>query len=200
MLSKLASIAQNSDIKKITGLDENSLKMLLFLIYDPNQEYSYGELGRRMKDFGFDLTDSQLSDSLKKLREKNLILHEREGELRRNKPSSIRIIIEDIQHKLELQKQIDKGIEEIEAVVTDSKEMSEAEIFEELKRYKILQASTSLYLKLLRINDTLNEDAFIVGSLWTGLFYEYIVDLYLEEIEKRGRKSITEILHLYYQT
>lgn len=199
MLSKLASIAQSSDIKKITGLDENSLKMLLFLIYDPNQEYSYGELGRRMKDFGFDLTDSQLSDSLNVLNEKKLILHEK-GELRRDKPSRIRIIIEDIQHKLEIQKQIDKGIEEIETVVIDSKEMSEAEIFEELKRYKILQASTSLYLKLLRINGTLNEDAFIVGSLWTGLFYEYIVDLYLEEIERRGRKAITEILHLYYQT
>ena len=76
--------------------------------------------------------------------------------------------------------------------------MSEAEIFEELKRYSILRASTSLYVKLYRINETLNEDAFIVGSLWTSLFYKYIIDL--KKIEKQGKKSITEILPLYYQT
>jgi len=174
--------------------------MLLFLIFDPNQEYGYGELKRGMKGVGFDLTDSQLSNSLRKLRDKKLILHEKEDELRRNKPSRIRIIIEDIQYKLELQKQIDKAIDEIQTVVTDSKEMSEAEIFEELKRYSILRASTSLYLKLLRINETFNEDAFVVGSLWTGLLYECMIDLYIEEIERRGKKSITEILHLYYQT
>jgi len=78
--------------------------------------------------------------------------------------------------------------------------MHEKDIFEQLVEYSKLQSAASLYLQLLHVNETITEEMLNIGYSWINLFCIFMINTYIEEIKKRDKKSITEILHLFNQT
>jgi len=200
MLNSLISIAQSEDIQEITGLNEKQIQIIFFLIFDPDKEHSFIKLRKSLSDFGFSFTDPTLSRNLKVLEEKHLIIWDRAPNLRYDKRSEIKLIVEDIEHRIEMRKQIEKALTQLDKAKKDAQYMNEKEIFEQLVEYSKLQSSASLYLQLLHVNETITEDMFNVGYAWINLFCAFMINIYIEEIKNRGKKSITEILHLYYQT
>lgn len=201
MLDKLVSIAKSEDLQELTELNEKQLQIIFFLLFNQEKEFSFGELKRRIfNDLSISFTDSTLSRNLKKLEKRQLITWERAKKLRYDQRSKITFIIDDIEQKLEVQRQIEKAYLEFEKVRKEAQSMNEKDTAYELIDIIKKQAGASLYLRLLLAQDILNETQFSIGFLWINLFYEKIQELYIEVAKERGKKSVEDVTHYFLQS
>jgi len=158
-------------------------------------------LKRRLySDLSISFTDSTLSRNLKKLEKRQLITWERAKKLRYDQRSKIRFIVDDIEQKLEVQKQVEKMYNEIVKVTNNAQIMSEKEITDELINIVKDQAGGSLFLKFWLAQGVINETQFSIAYMWYNLLSEKKQDLYIEVIKERGKKSIEDVMHYFLQS
>ncbi|MHA1789888.1 MAG: hypothetical protein ACTSXT_11785 [Candidatus Helarchaeota archaeon] len=61
------------------------------------------------------------------------------------------------------------------------------------------KVSNQFLLKLKHIDGSISDDVFNIGYLWLTTLYDYIIELYLDEVRKRGNETVIELLDLYYK-
>jgi hypothetical protein len=198
MLSKLASIAKREDLQLVTGLTERQMQLLFFLLFSPEEEYSYGKLKKQIKyELKISFNDKTLSRSLSKLEEKQVITWIRAEKFQRNESSTIRLNEVGSGEKLGVQKQAREMLREYESVKRKAKSMSEKDITSELIEIAKKQAGASLFLRLRHAQGTFDEEQTGVGLMLSQVFFDSIQDLYIDEIKGRDMKSMRNVLDYF---
>lgn len=81
----------------------------------------------------------------------------------------------------------------------DASDLDDKELFVILKKDCMEKVSSQFLLKLKLINKSVPENQFELGYLWVTLLYDYFIELYLDEVRKRGDETVIEILDYYYK-
>ena len=198
MLSKLVEIAEREDLQEILGLTKRQMQLLFFLLFNPEQEFSFGKLKKALEsELKIDFNDNTLSRSLSKLEEKQVITWIRAEKFQRNENSTIRLNDVGYGDILGVQKQVRAMLREYEGIMREAKSLSEEEITFELIEIAKKQAGASLYLRLLHAKGTFDEGQTAIGLILTQTFFDSIQDLYIEEIRGRDEKSMRDVLHYF---
>lgn len=194
MLSELLSIAKKLDVQEITGLDERCMQILFFLLLNIDREFNHNQLRNELNNVRLSFHEPTYSRHLDHLEERRLIKRTR------NHTTTIKLNIDNLDQKLKVKKAIQMSMDKLNEVRNNLKSFTPSEIFDELKKNYIEKGSASLLIKLRYINNSIPENEFHIGYLWINLLYEFLIDIYIDEIKVRGQKTITEILNLYYKT
>jgi len=194
LLIDFKKISNDLDIQEYLDLDERCIQILIFLLLHLDTNFTHNLLKRRLNDFGFNFQEPTYSRHLNHLEEKGVI------ERIRNHTTTIRLNLESLDEKIRAEKAVSISIELFDRVKKGIKEYSVEEIFEDLKKLYIEKGSASLALKLGHMSKKLSLKELQVGYTWINIIYEYVIDMYLEEVERKGLEAIAELTYLYRKT
>ena len=99
----------------------------------------------------------------------------------------------------EFQERTREALSDFRKMESRLRKMSEAEIFEQLKFYTILLASTQLYIKILAIGENLDQTMVDIGNIASSMIYETLIDTLLLEVKKRGKDSTLNLIKIYHE-
>ena len=193
MLSILESIHEKIDLKEVTDLDDKCLQILFYLLLHSDSTFNHNQLMRNLNDFGLSFQEPTYSRHLNHLEEKEYIIREKRH------TTTIYLNAVSIESKKKLKDAVDVSLNYINIYKEDASELDNKELFKILKQYCMEKVSGQVLLKLKHINKTVPENQFHLGYLWVTLLYDYLIELYLDEVRKRGDETVTELLDLYYK-
>jgi len=193
MLSDFVSILQKIDLEEITDLDEKCIQILFFLLVKPDTTFNHNQLMRKLHEFGFHFQEPTYSRHLTHLEEKEYIIRER------GNVTNISLNVESIESKKKLRNAVQISLKYLDQYKEDASDLDNKELFVILKKYCMEKVSSQFLLKLKLINKSVPENQFELGYLWVTLLYDYLIELYLDEVRKRGDETVIEILDYYYK-
>ena len=193
MLSDFLSITEKIDLEEVTDLDEKCLQILFFLLAHPDTTYNHNQLKRKLNEYGFNFQESAYSNHLAHLEEKEYIRR------KRNKVTIISLNVESIESKTKLRDAVKISLDYINQYKEEASDLDNNELFLILKKYCMEKASSQFLIKLRLIDKSIPENEFRIGYLWITLLYDFLIELYLDEVRKRGNETVIEILNLYYK-
>ncbi|MHA1410210.1 MAG: hypothetical protein ACTSQY_07905 [Candidatus Odinarchaeia archaeon] len=113
--------------------------------------------------------------------------------------TKISLNVDNIENRKKIQNAVKISIDYINQYKEDAAFLDNEELFNILKQYCMEKASGQFLLKLRLINKAIPENEFNIGYLWVTLLYDYLIELYLDEVRKRGNETVIEILDMYYK-
>ena len=197
MLSKFVEIAQRENLHKLTGLTTKEMQLFFFLLISPDEEFSTGNLQKQIEaklKIRFNFTT--LSRCLKKLENYRIITWIRPEKFHRHEHSSIWLNNMGIDI-LGVKSQVQEMLAIFENIENKVKFMKEKEITDELIELAKENAGATLYLRLLLARGTFDEEQANLGLIIQQVYTESRQDAYIEEVKRRGDKSMNDVLEYF---
>ena len=197
MLSKFVEIAQRENLHKLTGLTTKEMQLFFFLLISPDEEFSTGNLIKQIEaklKIRFNFTT--LSRCLKKLENYRIITWIRPEKFHRHEHSSIWLNNMGIDI-LGVKSQVQEMLAIFENIENKVKFMKEKEITDELIELAKENAGATLYLRLLLARGTFDEEQANLGLIIQQVYTESRQDAYIEEVKRRGDKSMNDVLEYF---
>ena len=88
-------------------------------------------------------------------------------------------------------------IKDYSDAINNSKKLSTDEIYQKLERYSIDKVYKSLYIKLINLLDPTKELEKIILYKWINVTHDNIIDIYLDELKRRGTDDINKVLKIH---
>ena len=192
MLSTFPNFSK-AQILKILDLDERCFKILSFMALREYEEFNHNQLRDALNESGFSIPEPTFSNHLDHLEEKNIITRKRthyKTFIKLNEESLIPIFLKE-----DFTKVIGDYMDKIEK----AEELSTEKLYEELKWYAIDQAYKSLYLRISNLLTSSNEAEKKQYYKWFNILYDNIIEAYIEELKRRGKREIIKLLNLHLE-
>ncbi|MHA1409975.1 MAG: hypothetical protein ACTSQY_06675 [Candidatus Odinarchaeia archaeon] len=193
MLSDFVSILEKIDLEEVTDLDKRCLQILFYLLLNSDNTFNHNQLMRNLNEFGFNFQDPTYSRHLNHLEDKKYIIREK------NHTTTISLNIVSIESKSKLKNAVKISLDYLNLYKEEASDLNNEELFKILKQYCMEKVSSQFLIKLKHINKSIPENQFHIGYLWSTLLYDYLIELYLDEVRKRGNETVIEQLDLYYK-
>jgi DNA-binding HxlR family transcriptional regulator len=161
------------------------------MVLSGDDEWSHNQLRKSLEYSGLSIREPTFTNHLKHLEEKKVITRNRTGY-----KTIIKVreegLLPIIRHK-----EFKKIIDEYEDTIKNAKKLSTEEIYYKLERNSIDKVYKSLYIKLLNLLDPSQEAEKMILYKWINHTHDNIIDIYLNELRKRGPDNINQVLEIH---